>query len=137
MKRFLVVILGLVVVLSVNLTAFAAEGGEGENQIETVVPDVTIINEIYTEEATVSAETSVMSLSPVTSSDATGFKAVLLSVIGDWDSIVVEHAYTTTSGNTSYVREIQLDYPWLCSCGLFALVIYCLFRLGGAVLCRK
>lgn len=145
MKRFLVVFLGLLVVLSVNLSAFAAEAGEGESTspevitvTETVVPDVTIINEIDTgEDLGEYVGTTVYALSPVGSSDANGLKAIMLALIGDWDSIVVEHAYESTNGYTNYVREIQLDYPWLCSCAIFLVVLYCVFRLGGAILCKK
>lgn len=138
MKRFLVVFLGLIVVLSVNLTAFAAEAGEGETVVETVVPDVTIINEIDTgEDLGEYVGTTVYALSPVGASDANGLKAIMLALIGDWDSIIVEHAYESTNGYTNYLREVQLDYPWLCSCAIFLVMIYCVFRLGGAILCRK
>lgn len=145
MKRIFFFALAFAVVMSLNLSAFAAEGETGTESepetivvTETVVPDVTVVNEVYTEMEYVDAETTVMSLNPVSSSDANGFKSVLLSVIGDYDAIVVEHAYTTTSGNTSYVREVQYDYPWLCACGLFAIMIFCIFRLfGGLFSCKK
>lgn len=147
MKRSLLIVFSLALALSLALPAFAT-AGEGETASEpettvetvTVVPDVNVYNEVVVdngEESIVSADTTVFSLNPVTSSDATGLKAVLLEFLGDWDSIVVEHSYTTTSGNTSYVREIQLDYPWLCSAGLLAIFIFCLFRLGGSILCKK
>ena len=140
MKRFLVVFLGLILVLSVNLSAFAAEAGEGETASEpvVVVPDVTVINEIDTgEDLGEYVGTTVYALSPVGSGDANGLKAIMLALIGDWDSIVVEHAYESSNGYTNYLREVQLDYPWLCSCAIFLVMIYCVFRLGGAILCRK
>lgn len=152
MKRLLVVFLGLLVVLSVNLSAFAAEAGEGESTsqevitvTDTVVPDVTVINEIVqadeTEGILYSVETygdySLASTYAVTADDATGLKALILSLIGDYEGIVVEYAYENSSGYTSYVREIQLDYPWLCTCAIFLVVLYCVFRLGGAILCKK
>lgn len=77
---------------------------------------------------------SVMSLNPVTPSDTSGLKAVLLELIGDYDAVVVEYEYQSSNGYSNYLREVQPDYVWLCSCGLFAIVIYCLFRLGGALL---
>ena len=73
-------------------------------------------------------------LAPVTPSDATGFKAVLLGLLGNYDPPVVQFEYTTNSNYKQYVNEIQPDYVWLCSCGLLALMIFCLFRLGGALL---
>lgn len=72
-------------------------------------------------------------LAPVTPSDTTGLKAVLLSFIGNYDPPVVQYEYTTSNNYKQYVNEIQPDYVWICSFALIALFIYCLFRLGGAL----
>lgn len=78
---------------------------------------------------------SVMSLNPITPSDTSGLKAVLLELIGDYDAVVVEYQYQNNNmTGYNYLREVQPDYVWLCSCGLFAIVIYCVFRLGGALI---
>lgn len=73
-------------------------------------------------------------LAPVTPSDASGLKAVLLSFIGDYDPPIVQYEYTTNNNYKSYVNEIQPDYVWICSFALIALFIFCLFKLGGALL---
>lgn len=73
-------------------------------------------------------------LAPVKPSDTTGLKAVLLSFIGNYDPPVVQYEYTTSSNYKQYVNEIQPDYVWICSFALIALFIYCLFKLGGALL---
>lgn len=73
-------------------------------------------------------------LAPVTPSDTTGLKAVLLSFIGNYDPPVIQYEYTTSNNYKQYVNEIQPDYVWICSFALIALFIYCLFRLGGALL---
>ena len=73
-------------------------------------------------------------LAPVTPSDASGLKAVLLSFIGDYDPPIVQYEYTTSNNYKSYVNEIQPDYVWICSFALIALFIFCLFKLGGALL---
>lgn len=77
---------------------------------------------------------SVSSVSPIRPSDATGLKAALLGVLGNYDPVVVEYQYSSGNGYTNYLREVQPDYVWICSFVLLALVIYCLFRLGGALL---
>lgn len=77
---------------------------------------------------------SVMSLAPITPSDTSGLKSVLLSLIGDYDPVIIEYEYESSNGYTNYLREVQPDYVWLCSVGLFALVVYCIFRLGGALI---
>lgn len=73
-------------------------------------------------------------LAPVTPSDTSGVKAVLLSFIGNYDPPVVQYEYTTANNYKQYVNEIQPDYVWICSFALIALFIYCLFKLGGGLL---
>ena len=77
---------------------------------------------------------SVVSVSPVKPSDTSGLKAALLGVLGDYDPVVVEYQFSSGNGYTNYLREVQPDYVWVCSFVLLALVIFCLFRLGGALL---
>lgn len=143
MKKFFLLLFSFLILSTLSFPAFASaapEQGSAENSSSpsVIVPDVTIINEIDTgEDLGTYVGTSVYALNPVTPSDTSGLKAVLLEFLGDWDSIVVEHEYQSTNGYTNYVREIQLDYPWLCSAAILAIMIFCLFRLGGAVLCRR
>ena len=73
------------------------------------------------------------SVSPIKPSDTTGLKSALLGVLGNYDPVVVEYQYSD-DGRTRYLRQVEPDYVWLCSCALLALVIYCLFRLGGALI---
>ena len=74
------------------------------------------------------------SVAPVTPSDTSGFKAVLLGLLGNYDPVIVEYQYQSSSGYNNYLREVQPDYVWLCSFALLALMIFCIFRLGGALL---
>lgn len=144
MKRFWPFLCVFLILCFLLVPAFAAAPADEQGSTESssassvIVPDVTIINEIDTgENLGTYVGTSVYAMNPVTSSDASGLKAVLLEFLGDWDSIVVEHEYQSSSGYSNYVREIQLDYPWIFSAVLLIIVIYCLFRMGGALLCRK
>lgn len=77
---------------------------------------------------------TVTSVSPIEPSDTTGLKSALLGVLGNYDPVIVEYQYSGGNGYSNYLREVQPDYVWLCSCALLALVIYCLFRLGGALI---
>lgn len=77
---------------------------------------------------------TVTSVSPVEPSDTSGLKSALLGVLGNYDPVIVEYQYSDRNGYTNYLRDVQPDYVWLCSCALLALVIYCLFRLGGALI---
>lgn len=74
---------------------------------------------------------------PVSASDANGFKAVILDLLGDYEGVVVEYAYQSANGNISYTREIQPDYPWIASAVIFLAVLWCTIRMGAALLCRK
>ena len=74
------------------------------------------------------------SVAPVTPADTSGFKAVLLGLLGNYDPVIVEYQYQSSQGYNNYLREVQPDYVWLCSFALLALMIFCIFRLGGALL---
>lgn len=77
---------------------------------------------------------SLASVAPVTPSSTSGLKAALLGILGNYDPVIVEYQYSSGNGYSTYLREVQPDYVWLCSAALLALVIYCLFKLGGGLL---
>lgn len=78
---------------------------------------------------------SRVSIPPVTPSSTTGLKAALLTVLGNYDPVVVVYQYnTSSSGYSSYATDIQPDYAWITSAALLCLVIWSLFKLGGALL---
>lgn len=78
---------------------------------------------------------SRVSIPPVTPSSTTGLKAALLTVLGNYDPVVVVYQYnTSSSGYSSYATDIQPDYAWIASAVLLCLVIWCLFKLGGALI---
>lgn len=72
---------------------------------------------------------------PVESS--AGLKGILLDLFGPYMPTITQLQYRQGSNQYyTYVNDISPDYPWLCSAGIFALVLLCLFKLGGALLCR-
>lgn len=78
---------------------------------------------------------SRVSVPPVTPSSTSGLKAAMLTVLGNYDPVVVVYQYnTSSSGYSSYATDIQPDYAWIASAVLLCLVIWCLFKLGGALL---
>jgi hypothetical protein len=78
---------------------------------------------------------SRVSVPPVTPSSTTGLKAALLTVLGNYDPVVVVYEYNISSSSSSrYVADTQLDFAWIASAVLLCLVIWCLFKLGGALL---
>ena len=72
---------------------------------------------------------------PVESSS--GLKGILLDLFGPYMPTITQLQYRQGSNQYyTYVNDISPDFPWLCSAGIFALVLFCLFKLGGALLCR-
>lgn len=109
-----------------------AEVSPGGNTVY-VVGDV--LNDGFAPSNPVLTDVAVVTgLSPVTPSDTSGVKAVLLSFIGNYDPPIVQFEYTTNNNYKQYVHEIQPDFVWICSFALIALFIYCLFKLGGGLL---
>lgn len=108
------------------------DGGEVvADQEAAAAPEVPEGDELTLQSVTLYAD------NPITAADTSGLKAVLLGLIGDYDATVID--YTYTNNNNSYVShsiEIQPDYTWLASAALVALMIFCLFRLGGSI-CRR
>ena len=90
--------------------------------------------DVVTEDV-VLAGISRVSVPPVTPSSTTGLKAAFLTVLGNYDPVVVVYQYnTSSSGYSSYATDIQPDYVWIASAALLCLVIWCLFKLGGALI---
>lgn len=76
----------------------------------------------------------VYSVNPVTPQNTSGLKAVILGLIGNYDTVVTDYTYTNNNGYVSHTIEVQPDYVFLCSFAMLFLIIYCLFRLGGALI---
>lgn len=80
----------------------------------------------------ISAETKSQK---ITASDATGLKAVMLSLIGDYETTITDYTYQSgSSGYYSHSINIERDWSWICSCGVFAIVLYCTFKAIGGFL---
>lgn len=138
MKRFLIFALCALALIQV---AFAEEGSESNAEVQDGLSAAQL--EALSNDQKVPSDyrltnVSVLSVvSPVDPSDASGLKAVLLEYLGSYDPVVVEYAYQSSNGYTSYIREVQPDYVWLCSAAILLILIYCVFRLGGSLLCRQ
>ena len=75
-------------------------------------------------------------LAPVTPSNTSGLKSVLLSILGNYDPIVAEYQYVGSGSYNNYIREIQPDYVWLTSAAIFAILLYSTWRLLGGLICK-
>lgn len=135
MNKFFAFLLPVLVLLSFSFTAFADAYAVGEDTGGYLPPD-----EFFDLYGPDDYDISVMAVqsspnTPVTS--ASGLKGILLNLFGSYDPPVTQLRYQANSNsNYTYVNDIQPDYPWLCSAAIFAIVLFCVFRLGGALLCR-
>lgn len=70
-------------------------------------------------------------------SDANGFKAVLLTVLGDYETVVTDYTYQNSSNYYSHSIEIEQDYAWICSAAMLGLIVFCTFKIIGGMLCKR
>ena len=76
----------------------------------------------------------------ISASDTSGLHSVLLSLLGDYNPIVKDYTYYTTSYNgtqtLNHSIDIQPDFSWLATALLFIVVVYCFFRIIGSLFSR-
>ena len=131
----------MVILLAFPAFASAApEAGEGESSSgdpAVLVPDVNVYNTVSVPEDDLGTYLgSSVSTFAARSSGGSDLKSVLLQFVGDWDTVVVQHSYQAADGTINTVNETVPDYPWICSVALLVVLIFCLFRLGGSILCK-
>lgn len=104
------------------------------DEVLAAVPQSVGSSDVVTDDVVLTGVSRV-SVPPVTPSSTTGLKAALLTVLGNYDPVVVVYEYNISSSSSSrYVTDTQPDYVWIASSALLCLVIWCLFKLGGALL---
>lgn len=110
-----------VVVDITSLLTPSTKGTEEDPQV-VVVDEMQLVN-------------MTQSIQKVSAEDFDGFKSVILSILGDYETVVTDYEYR--NNNNTYMSHsiaIEQDYAWLCSAGIFALLLYCTFRaIGGCV----
>ena len=73
----------------------------------------------------------------ISASDANGFKAVVLDLLGDYTSIITDYTYSNTQGYTQHSIDVTPDWSWIVTAGIFIVVVFCAFRLIGGILCNR
>lgn len=98
---------------------------------DSLEPDLVQVTDLELVNATQTRQT-------VTPSDTNGFKAVLLTIIGDYETVVTDYEYR--NNNNTYMSHsiaIEQDYAWICSAAMLGLITYCTFRIIGGMLCKR
>lgn len=72
----------------------------------------------------------------VTASDSNGFKSVILNLIGDYETVITDYTYQSSSGYTTHSISVERDWSWIMSCVLFIVIIFCTFLSCAKILSR-
>lgn len=72
----------------------------------------------------------------ISASDANGFKQVLLSILGDYETVTTDYTYQTYNGSVSHSITTERDWAWICAAAILGSVVWCVFRGVVAILCR-
>lgn len=114
-----VVCILLLFVVMFGVSVFADSGsGLVRDEVETVSTDVLRIS----------------------AQDTTGFHAVILGLLGDYNPIAVTTEYRYPSGTgyqNRYQVDVEPDWSWICTAAIFVVIIFCLFRLIGGLFAWK
>lgn len=133
LKKIGVMLLAVAVFIVTALADTPVDGGVEVSDIPAPREVVEVVDERLE-----LVESSVYTLSPITPDNTTGLTSLVLSLIGNYDPVIVEYRYQNyNSTNYSYLREVQPDYPWLVSAGIFAIVLFCSLRILGGAICKK
>lgn len=101
-----------------------------DSPVEVVIIDDVRDNQVQLKSVSVSNER-------ITAEDATGFKAIMLSLIGDYETTVTDYTYQSgSSGYYSHSINVERDWSWILSCCGFFLVVYCVLRTIGGLICK-
>lgn len=73
----------------------------------------------------------------ISANETSGFHAVILGLLGDYNPIVKDYTYQSSNGYTSHSIEITPDWSWIASAAIFLVIIFCLFRLIGGLFSWK
>lgn len=122
MKKYVFIVVAVVLVCSCFcVSAFASDSDLEDSE-----------GPIYISEPEVQKE-----VLRITASNSSGFHAVLLGLLGDYNPVVVTTPYQYPQGTgyqTRYQVDVEPDWSWLAGAFIFAIVIYSLFRIIGIVI---
>lgn len=133
-RSFCIVLIVCLCVIACVPLAAASDGDLIEDTTEAIESSEPVLLPENNDLVLTSVDTHIMTVTP---NDANGFKKVLLQLFGNYEMITKEYTYTSNNGYTSKQVTTESDYPWMISAAIFAIVLYCLFRLLGGVLCGR
>lgn len=98
------------------------------------VPAFASDSDVVLRESVQEVSTSTLRIS---ANETSGFHAVILGLLGDYNPIVKDYTYQSSNGYTSHSIEITPDWSWISSAAIFLVIIFCVFRLIGGLFSWK
>lgn len=102
-----------------------------ETKTDTEADPEQVINQDSIEPVLTSVEVTKQT---VTAADATGLKASVLSLIGDYETVVTDYTYTTYNGNVQHSIDVQPDLTWCASALIFLAVLWSCLKMFSIAL---
>lgn len=138
MRKAIIIVLCLIIcTVPVFADVEKASGGAIVYDIPTGLLDLLAVRStapVAIEGELVNVEKTIQTVRP---QDANGFKAVMLSLIGNYETVITDYTYQSgSSGYYSHSIQIERDWSWICSAAVFALVVFCVFRCIGIMVKR-
>lgn len=130
MKKLFTFALVLVFLLCSVVTSFASSEGT------LSVSDVVDILDAARPDSGMELKSVNVSNERVSASDSSGFKAVMLTVLGDYETVVTDYVYQNQSGYTTHSITIERDWSWIMSAAMLIVVTFCTFLSVSTILKR-
>lgn len=106
-------------------SAASADPEEDSQELDTVELDSSDMLQLKSVEVTKQT---------VSASDASGLKASVLSLIGDYETIVTDYTYQNYNGSTQHSIDVQPDYAWCASALIFLAVLWSCLKMFSIAL---
>lgn len=94
---------------------------------EVATPDISATEDLILTSVQVTSQ-------KISAADTTGLKASVLSLIGDYETVVTDYTYTSTNGYTTHSIDIQPDIAWCASAVIFLAVLWSCLKMFSIAL---
>lgn len=129
-KKILPLVLAFVFAFSFSFSFADDIEDEFDSEPSPVIVNVDVYGEVS--EALSDHELYLESVTNSTyalTSSGSGLKSLMLDLIGPYEALITDYEYRNQSSQYySHSISIEKDWAWICSCGIFAIVLYSCLR---------
>lgn len=117
-----------------SLSCFASSDISSSDTFQ-VVDASEVVEAIESLSAPYELQDATVSIKKVSASDTSGLKSIMLSLLGDYETVITDYTYNNGS-YTSHSISIERDWSWIMSAALFIVVVFCTFISVSTILSR-